>query len=131
MVDIKGNLKKQAQDWRENWSVSVPVDGQKVLLLGRGCKFKFKLEDKLRIDPRHSAYYTLLWIAYVDNHCNLHHVLKTKVSRYPRRMEWNNNKKKFQDTKVIYRWHLSAVQHPKYLLVKLERFITEECLSGY
>ena len=60
LVDIKGNLKKQAQNWRENWSVSVPADSQKTLPLGRGYKFKLKLKDELKVNPRHSVYYTLL-----------------------------------------------------------------------
>ena len=74
-----------------------------MLLLGRGCKFELELEDELRVNPRHLAYYTLSWIMYVDDHCNLHYVLKAKVGRYLRRMEWDNNKKKFQDTKVMHR----------------------------
>ena len=73
----------------------VPVDSQKALLLEKDHKFKLKPENELRINPRHSAHYTLLWIAYMDNHYNLHHVLKAKVSRYPRKMEWNNSKKRF------------------------------------
>jgi len=47
LVDVKGNLEKQAQDWKENWSVSVLADGQKTVLLGRSQKFELKLEDKL------------------------------------------------------------------------------------
>ena len=33
LVNIKDNLKKQAQNWRNNWSVSVNVDSQKLLPL--------------------------------------------------------------------------------------------------
>jgi len=45
-------------------------------------------------------------------------------------MEWDNNKKKFQDTKVMHRWHPSAVQDPSYLTVEPGRFMTEKYLSG-
>ena len=109
LVDIKSNLEKQAQNWRENWSVSVPVDSQKMLPLGRGCKFELELENELKVNLKHPVYYTLLWIACVDNYCNLHYILKAKVGRYLRRMEWDNSKKKFWDAKVMHRWHPLAV----------------------
>ena len=130
LVNIKDNLKRQAQNWKKNWSVLVPVNNQKTLLLEKSHKFKLKLKDKLQVNPRHPAYYTLLWIICVDNHCNLYHILKAKVSRYPRRIKWNNSKRKFQDTKVIHKWHLLAAQYFRYLLIELGRFIIEECLSG-
>ena len=60
MVNTKDNLEKQAQDWRENWIITVPADSQKSLPIKRGQKFKLKLEDKLQINLRHSVYYTLL-----------------------------------------------------------------------
>ena len=80
----------------------IPVDSQKTLLLKKDHKFKLKLKDKLKINPKYLAYYTLLWIACVDNHCNLHYILKAKIGKYPRKMEWNNSEKKFWDTKVMH-----------------------------
>ena len=67
--------------------MSVPANSQKVLLLKRDCKFELKLEDEPRINLRHLVYYTLLWIACVDNYCNLYHVLKAKIGRYTKK--WN------------------------------------------
>ena len=29
-------------------------------------------DDKLRVNLRHLVYYTLLWIAYIDNHYNIY-----------------------------------------------------------
>ena len=118
------------QDWRDNWVILVPVDSQKLLPIKRGQKFKLKLEDKLQVNPRHSIHYTLSWIACVDDYCNIHYILKTKHGRYPRKIKWNDSEKKFQDTKVMHRWYPSAAQNPRYLAVKPERFMTEECLSG-
>ena len=89
--------------------MSVLVNGQKTLPLGRGHKFKLELKDKPKVNLKHPAHYTLLWITCVDNHCNLHHVLKAKIGRYPRRMEWDNSKKKFQNAKVMHKWHPLAV----------------------
>jgi len=102
-----------------------------MLLLKKSYKFKLKLENKPKINLKHSVHYTLLWIAYVDDHCNLYYIPKAKISKYSRRMEWDNNEKKFQNIRVIYKWHLLAVQHFGYLSVKLGRFMTEECLSRY
>ena len=65
----------------------ISVDSQKLLPVKKNQKFELKPEDKLQVDFRHLAYYTLLWIAYVDNHYNLHYILKAKISRYPKRME--------------------------------------------
>ena len=31
LVNIKSNFKKQAQDWRNNWSVLINMDSQKLL----------------------------------------------------------------------------------------------------
>ena len=83
--------------------MSVPVNNQKTLLLKRSYKFELKLENKLRVNLRHSVYYTLLWIACVDNYCNLHYILKAKIGRYLRKMKWNNSEKKFQDAKIMHR----------------------------
>ena len=107
LVDIKGNFEEQAQDWRDNWSVLVNADSQKLLPLRWGCKFKLKKQDKLRIDLKHLAYYILLWIACVDDYCNLHYVPKAKHSKYLKRTEWDKSEKKFKNAKVMHRWHLT------------------------
>jgi len=46
----------------------------------RLTKYRFKLKDKnkLRVNLKHVAYYILLWIAYMDNTCNIYRVLKDK-----------------------------------------------------
>jgi len=103
LVDIKSNLKEQAQNCKDNWSVLVKMDSQKSLPLKQSQRFKLKEQNKPKVNPKHSAHYTLLWIVYIDNYCNFHYVLKAKYSKYPRRTKWNNNEKKFQDTKVIYK----------------------------
>jgi len=41
-------------------------------------RFKLKDKDKLRVNLKHAAYYTLLWIAYVDNMYNMHRAPKDK-----------------------------------------------------
>jgi len=66
-----------------------------LLLQKRGQKFKLKKQDKPKIDPKHSAHYTLSWIACIDNYCNFHHVSKAKHSKYFKRTKWDNSEKKF------------------------------------
>jgi len=47
-------------------------------------RYRFKLKDKnkLRVNLSHLAYYTLLWIAYVDNVYNIYRALKDKNRKY-------------------------------------------------
>jgi len=59
LVNIKGNLKKQADDWRDNWKFTVNADSQKLLPQKRGHRFTLKKNNKLRINPKHSAHYML------------------------------------------------------------------------
>jgi len=60
LVNIKRNLEKQADDWRNNWKFTVNTDSQKSLPQKRGCRFILKKNNKPRINPKHPAYYTLL-----------------------------------------------------------------------
>jgi len=45
-------------------------------------RFKLKNKDKLRVNPKHIAHYILLWIAYIDNTCNIYRALKDKNQKY-------------------------------------------------
>ena len=49
-------------------------------------RFKLKDKDKLRVNPSYLAHHILLWIAYIDNVCNMHRALKDKNQKYPVRM---------------------------------------------
>jgi len=97
LVNIKGNFEKQADNWRDNWEFTVNTDSQKLLLQKRGHRFTLKKNNKLRINLKHPVYYTLLWIVYIDDYCNLHYTPKAKHSKYPKRMNWDDSKKKFQN----------------------------------
>jgi len=59
LVNIKRNLKKQADDWKDNWEFTVNVDSQKLLPQGRGCRFILEKNNKLKINPKHPAHYML------------------------------------------------------------------------
>ena len=45
-------------------------------------RFKLKDKDKLRVNLKYAAYYTLLWIACMDNTCNIYRALKDKNWKY-------------------------------------------------
>jgi len=107
------------------------VDSQKSLLQRRGCRFTLKKNNKLRINPKHPAHYILSWIACVDDYCNLHYTPKIKYNKYPKRMNWDNSEKKFQNAQKMYRWHPTKMQYPRQLTVTPGRFITEKCLNGH
>ena len=63
--------------------------------MGRGRRFKLELDNKLKIDPKYPVHYMLLWIACIDDYCNMHHTLKAKNSKYPKRTKWDKDKTKF------------------------------------
>jgi len=130
LVNIKGNLKKQTDNWRNNWEFIVNMDSQKLLPQKRGYRFILKQDNKSRIDLKHLAHYTLSWIACIDDYCNLHHTPKAKHSKYPRRMNWDDSEKKFQNIQKMHGWHPIEVQYSGQLTVALGGFITEECLNG-
>ena len=48
----------------------------------RNQRFKPKEEDKLRVNLKYLAYYTLVQIIYVDNQYKIYKVLKVKNKKY-------------------------------------------------
>jgi len=60
-------------------------------------------DNKLRVNLRHLAYPTLLWIVYIDNYYNIYKALKKKNYKYLVRMYWMPSELKYRNTKFIYR----------------------------
>jgi len=73
-------------------------------------RFKLKNKDKLRVNLKYIAHYILLWIAYVDNMCNIYRAPKDKNRKYLVRIYWALEEKRFRNAKYIYSWHLVEVQ---------------------
>jgi len=65
--------------------------------------FELKNKNKLRVNLSHLAHYTLSWIAYMDNVCNIYRALKNKNQKYLVRIYWAPEEKRFRDAKYIYR----------------------------
>jgi len=60
-------------------------------------------DDKPRVNLKYLVYYTLLWIAYMDNYYNIHEALKKKNYKYLVRMYWMPSELKYRNTKFIHR----------------------------
>ena len=60
LVNIKKNLKKQADDWKDNWEFTVNADSQKLLPQKRGHRFTLEKNNKPKINLKHLAHYMLL-----------------------------------------------------------------------
>ena len=56
-------------------------------------KFKLQEKDKLKINPKNLVYYTLSWIAYIDDHYKMYKMPKVKNSRFLKRMDWKGKEK--------------------------------------
>ncbi len=60
------SLENRSEDWRENWHVLVLVSKLLVIWI-KQRQFKLQNGDKLRAHLKHLVYYTLSWIACIDN----------------------------------------------------------------
>jgi len=108
LIIMLRNLKEGSRDWRSKRQILVPIIEILVVRLTR-YRFKLKSKDKLRVDLSYLVYYTLLWIACVDDFYNMHRALKNKNRKYLVRIYWALEEKRFRDAKYIYKWHLVEV----------------------
>ena len=126
---ISRNLEEGSRDWRSDRQVSVPAEERPTVRLAKQ-RFELKDEDEPRVDPSHPAHHTLSWIACVDDTCNMHRAPKDKVRKYPARMYWAPDEKRYRDAKYMHGWHPVEVQGQGDLTLQPGRFLTEECLDG-
>jgi len=87
-------------------------------------------DNELRVNLKHLVYYTLLWIACVDDQCEMHRVPKARNHKYLVRMYWMPSKAKYRNADYIYGWHLTEEQQVKTIIMEPGRFFTKECLNG-
>jgi len=69
--------------------------------------FKMEEDNKLRVNLKYLAHYTLLWIVCVDNYYNIHEIPKVRNYKYLVRMYWILSKLKYRNAEFIHRWHLT------------------------
>ena len=82
------DLEEESTDQRKKQQITILVKDY-FKKWSRNRQFKITEDNKPRINLKHLAYYTLLWIAYVDNLYNIHLILKKKLQRYLIRMHWS------------------------------------------
>jgi len=63
-------------------------------------------DNKLRVDLKNLVYYTLLYIAYIDNYYRIYKALK-KNYKYLVRIYWILSKIKYKNVKYMHGWHLT------------------------
>ena len=93
-------------------------------------RFKLKDKDKPRVNLKHLAHYILAQIIYIDNQYNIYKALKAKNKKYLVRIYQTLDKRKYRNTKYIYRWHLVDSIELNELILQPGRYLTEECLEG-
>ena len=71
------NLEEGSRDQRSKQQILVPIAEIPVVKLTRYW-FKLKNKNELRVNLSHPVYYTLLWIAYMDNVYNIYRAPKNK-----------------------------------------------------
>jgi len=60
-------------------------------------------DNKLRVNLKHLAHYTLAWIAYIDNYYNIYKVPKEKNYKYLIRIYWIPSELKYRNAKFVYK----------------------------
>jgi len=60
-------------------------------------------DDELKVNLKYLVYYTLLWIAYIDNYCDMHKILKARNYKYLVRMYWMPSEAKYRNANYMYR----------------------------
>jgi len=66
--------------------------------------------NKLRVNPKHLAHYTLSWIVCVDDYCDIYKILKIRNHKYLVRMYWMPSEVKYRNADYIYGWYLAKKQ---------------------
>ena len=108
LIIILRNLEEGSRDQRSKRQVLIPTAEIPVVRLTR-YRFKLKNKDKLRVNPKHVAHYTLSQIAYIDNIYNIHRAPKDKNQKYLVKIYQAPEEKRFRNTKYIQRQHLIEV----------------------
>jgi len=60
-------------------------------------------DNKSRVNLRHLVHYTLLWIVYVDNKCEIYKAPKVRNYKYLVRMYWILSELKYRNANYMYR----------------------------
>ena len=70
--------KRNPQAREKKWQITILVKDY-FKKWSRNKQFEITEDNKPKVNLKHPAHYTLLWIAYVDNLYNIHFILKKKL----------------------------------------------------
>jgi len=65
--------------------------------------FKIQEDDEPRVNLKHLVHYTLSWIAYIDDYCDMHKTPKARNYKYLVRIYWMPSKAKYRNANYMYR----------------------------
>ena len=105
LIIILKDLEEGLINQRSNKRIIVLVN-KKLMFRSLRQRFKLKNKDKPRVNLKHLVYYILAQIIYIDNQCNIYKALKVKNKKYLVRIYQILDKRKYRNTKYIYRQHL-------------------------
>ena len=71
------NLEEESASQRKKQQITILVKDY-FKKWSRNQQFKITKDNKPKVNLKYLAYYTLLWIVYVDNLYNIHLILKKK-----------------------------------------------------
>jgi len=60
-------------------------------------------DNKLRVNLKYLAHYTLLWIVYIDNYYDIHKAPKARNYKYPVKIYWILSELKYRNANYMYR----------------------------
>ena len=105
LIIIIKDLEDRLTDQRSNKRIIVPAN-KGLTFRSLRQRFKLKNKDKLRVNLKHLVYYILAQIIYIDNQYNIYKALKVKNKKYQIRIYQIIDKRKYRNTKYIYRQYL-------------------------
>jgi len=88
-------------NWRKDWQISIPAK-ESLKLVIRKSIFKTQEDDELRVNLKYLVYYTLSWIAYINDKCKMYKTLKVRNYKYSVRMYWIPSQLKYRNAKFIH-----------------------------
>ena len=77
IMDLKDLEDKNATGQKKKWQITILVKDYSKKW-SRNRRFKTTEDNKPKINLKHPAHYTLLWIVYIDDLYDIHLILKKK-----------------------------------------------------
>jgi len=60
-------------------------------------------DNKLKVNLKHLAHYTLSWIVYIDDYCDMHEIPKARNYKYLVKIYWMSSKTKYRNADYMHK----------------------------